>query len=147
MLEPKKPANVFGEWCQMTGWHGWIDFYVTQNIIEKAIWLILVLLGCFFAVNQSIQMIMDFAKADDWITNTFYEMPSAGYLEWPNVTICALNWPDYLSPPNVIFETDPFYDSPNYNESYSSLDGEIEYGENSSEVSDTFFVSVGNLHS
>src|SRR4051794_23423763 len=82
--------DYFEQWCRMTGWHGIQDFYVTKNLFWKVAWLLLVLGGCFLAINQSVSMIMDFESADQWVTSVTYELPKDGRIDWPNITICAL---------------------------------------------------------
>lgn len=73
----------------MTCYHGVYDFYMAKNLLLKLIWLIAVVLGCFFAVNQSVEFILDFALEDEWQASVSSETPSNGLMTWPNITVCT----------------------------------------------------------
>lgn len=85
-------SNYFDQWCQMTNWHGILDFHVEKNIFLKITWMLLVLAGSFFAINQSVSMILEFASDDQWVTSVTYEVPEDGNLEWPGISICGMRF-------------------------------------------------------
>lgn len=85
----EKPSE-FGQWCQMTGWHGVLDFYIAKHMVWKVAWLMIVAVGCFFAITQAANMIVDFVSDDEWVTSISYDLPRNGHLQWPNITVCGL---------------------------------------------------------
>lgn len=86
--------SYFAEWCRVTGWHGIIDFHMTKNYLAKSFWLAVLLLSCFFAVNQSVSLILDYYSENQWVTSVSYEMTADGGLPWPNVSVCSLDLMD-----------------------------------------------------
>lgn len=90
--ESQSDKNHFEEWAQMTGWHGVLDFIYAKTILLKCVWGIIIGLGCFLAISQSYSLLCDFLEEDQWVTSVTYESPEGDVLDWPNFTICNLNW-------------------------------------------------------
>lgn len=95
---PKAPETqpYFREWCEMTGWHGVLDFYLSKNLFLKLTWLVIIVFGVFLATNQCASLIIDFTAEDQWVTRVSYEKPDNGTLDWPNIKVTNLNSDLYL---------------------------------------------------
>lgn len=84
--------SLFREWAQLTGWHGVLDFVYARNFFLRVIWALVLVGGTFLAINQSCILLSDFMLETRWTTSVTYEYPEDGILDWPNFTLCNLNW-------------------------------------------------------
>lgn len=84
-------SSSLDQWCQMTSWHGVLDFHLSQNWCSKISWFLVIFVGLFLSINQCASLLLDYTSTDKWVTSVTYESPRGEGLEWPDMTVCNVN--------------------------------------------------------
>lgn len=92
------PETLFDRWCEQTDVHGVSEFHDAKAVVAKGFWLAVVILGCSLAVNQSIELLLNYVMEDSWVTTMSTESAPGGQMRWPDIEICKITPTDLWMP-------------------------------------------------